>query len=77
MCELVSIRKSSRKHRSYSQILFQLPVSKLKKQGDIMFCVAAPTLWNKLPTGIRYASFLENVKSVLKTHMFKAAFTNN
>ncbi|KAK2148909.1 hypothetical protein LSH36_475g01030 [Paralvinella palmiformis] len=37
LCELVSIRKSSRKLRSSSQILLQVQVSRLKSYGD---CVA-------------------------------------
>jgi hypothetical protein len=48
LCELVSIRKSSRKLRSSSQILLQVPVSRLKSYGDCAFSIAAPTLWNRL-----------------------------
>jgi len=44
LCELVSIRKSSRKLMSSSQILLQVPVSRLKSYGDCAFSVAAPTL---------------------------------
>jgi len=76
LCELVSIRKSSRKLRSSSQILFQVPVSRLKSYGDCPFSVAASTLWNRLPADIRNASSLENYKFVLKTHLFKVAFTD-
>jgi len=76
LCELVSIRKSSRKLRSSSQIILQVPVSRVKSYGDCAFSVAAPTLWNKLPADIRNASSLENFKSVLKTHMFRVAFTD-
>ena len=42
LCELVSIRKSSRKLRSSSQIPLQVPVSRLKSYGDCAFSVAAP-----------------------------------
>ena len=42
LCELVSIRKSSRKLGSSSQILLQVPVSRLKSYGDCAFSVAAP-----------------------------------
>jgi len=59
LCELVSIGKSSRKLRSSSQILFQVPVSRLKSYGDCAFSVAVPTLWNMLPAGIRNASSFE------------------
>ena len=47
LCELVSIRKSSRKLTSSSQILLQVPVLRLKSYGDCAFSVAVPTLWNK------------------------------
>jgi len=76
MCELVSIRKSSRKFRSSSQILLQVPLSQLKSYGDCAFSVTAPTLWNKLPADIRNALSLENFLSVLKVHLFKVAFTD-
>ena len=76
MCELMSIRKSTRKLRSSSQILLQVLVSRLKSYDDCAFSVAAPTLWNKLPANIRNASSLGNFSSLLKTHLFKVAFTD-
>ena len=76
LCELVSIRKSSRKLRSASHILLQVPVSRLKSYGDCAISVAAPTLWNRLQVNIRNASSLGNFKSLLKTHLFKVAFTD-
>jgi len=76
LSELVSIRKSFRKLRSSSQILLQVPVSRLKSYGDCVFSVTAPTLWNRLLANIRNVSSLENFKSLLKTHLFKVAFTD-
>ena len=78
LCKLVSIRKSSRKliERSSSQILLQVPVSQLKSYGDCAFSVAALTYWNRLPADIRNSSSPKNFKSVLKTHLFKVAFTD-
>ena len=76
LCELVFIRKSSRKLRSSSQILLQVPVPRLKSYGDCAFSVAAPNLWNKLPANIRNSSSLGNFKSLLKTHLFKVTFTD-
>jgi len=67
---LVSIRKSSRKLKSFDQILQQ--VSRVKSCGDCVFSVATPTFWNRLPANIRNASSLETFKYVLKTHLFKA-----
>ena len=57
---LCKLRKSSRKLRSYSQILLQVPVSQPKSYGDYGFNVAASTLWNKWLSDIRNVSCLEN-----------------
>ena len=48
LCGMVSIRKSSRKLRSSSQILLRVPVCRLKSFGDYAFSVATATLWNSL-----------------------------
>ena len=64
LCELVCIRKSSRKLRSPSQLLLQVQVSRLKSYDYCAFSVAAPTLWNRLPADIRNVSSLENFKSL-------------
>ena len=50
------------------------PVNALN--SDCSFSVGAPTLWNRLPADIRNASFLENFKFDLKTHLFKVTFTD-
>ena len=76
LCELMSIRKSTRKLKSSSQILLQVPVSRLKSYGDCALSVAAPTLWNRLLADIRNASSFEKFNSVLKTHLFKVGFTD-
>ena len=68
LCEVVSIKRSPRKLRSSSQILLQVPVSRLKSYGNCACIVAAATLWNRLPADMR------NFKSLLKTHLFKVAF---
>ena len=76
LCELVSIRKSSPKLRSSSQILLQVPVSRLKSYGYCAFSVATSTLWNRFLADIRNGSFLEVFVSVLQTHLFKVAVTD-
>jgi len=76
LCELVSIRKSSRKLRSSGQILLQVPVFRLKSYDDCAFSVADPTLWNRLPADIRNVSSLWNVEPLLKSHLFNVAFTD-
>jgi len=62
--------------RSSSQILLQVPVSRLRSYVDCAFSDAAPILWNRLPADIRNALSLGNFKSVLGTHLFKVAFTD-
>ena len=64
LCELVSIRKSSQKFKSSSQIIFQVPESRPKSYGYCAFSVAASTLWNRLPGDIRNASSLECFKNL-------------
>ena len=46
--ELLSIKKSSRKLKSSSLILLQVPMSRLKSYSDCAFSVAAAILWNRL-----------------------------
>ena len=75
MCDLMSLRRPSRALRSCSQLLLDLPVSRLKSYGNCAFCVAGPRLWNGLPEEIRKSSPLENVKSSLKTYLFRVAFS--
>ena len=75
MCELVSLRRPSRTLRSCSQLLLDVPLSRLKSYGDCAFCVAGPRLWNGLPEEIRKSSSLENFKSSLKTYLFRVAFS--
>jgi len=75
LCELVSIRKPSRKFKSSSQILLQVPLTRLGSFGGCAFSGTAPTLWNRLLTDIRNVSSLEHFKSVLKK-LYKIAFTD-
>ena len=66
LCELVSLRRPSRALRSCSQLLLDVPVSRLKSLGDCAFCVAGPTLWDGLPEQIRKLSPLENLNPILR-----------
>ena len=50
------------------------PTFKSKKTlGDKAFQVAAPTLWNKLPSALRMETSLKPFKAKLKTLLFKEA----
>ena len=44
--------------------------------GDRSFTCAAPKLWNNLPRDIRNASNLDNFKRLLKTHLFREAYSH-
>ena len=72
--------KELRRHVSYSLrsnsgITISNPVGKmLKSFGDSAFSVAAPTVWNALPTSLRNTTSLFTFKSCLKTYLFKLVF---
>lgn len=48
----------------------EVPKSRNVSLGDRSFAVAAPRLWNSLPSGIRDAPSLYSFKRSLKTHYF-------
>lgn len=69
--ELLHQHAPVRALRSTSQLLLDVPTSRLKTRGDRAFSVAALILWKALPFHIRAAQTLENFKSLLKTHLFE------
>lgn len=77
LSELLTKHNPSRKMRSTSQLLLDVPRSKLKTRGDRAFSVAGPRLWNALPLHIRAADSVEHFKSFLKTHLFALAFNTS
>jgi len=74
ICKLIEIKTSQRALRLSDDILLEVPVSRLKNFGDASFGVAGPRLWNKLPTTVRQAHSIMHFKTVLKLHLFKAAY---
>jgi len=46
----------------------------VKSYGLRSISVAAPHLWNNLPTSLRTIDCLATFKSELKTYLFKSAF---
>ncbi len=60
--------------RSSNQRLLRILKSKLKSRGDRAFSVAAPRLWNALPSSIRFATSISVIKSRLKTYLFELAY---
>ena len=60
--------------RSNTQLdLLVRPFTKLKTFADRSFSIAAPTLWNQLPTALRQMDPL-TFKKELKTHLFRSCF---
>ena len=47
----------------------------LMKCGERAFMSVGPRMWNKLPLNIREAPTLAQFKSLLKTHLFKQAYS--
>ena len=72
--ELINRYNPSRHLRSSDQCLLASRKSKLKSYGDRAFSVAAPRLWNALPSAIRFSSSLNLFKSRLKSHLFKESY---
>ena len=64
----------TRSLRSASKNLLRIPRSNLSAHGDRAFSIAAPRLWNQLPSHIRNSCPLVSFKSNLKTFLFKQAF---
>ena len=61
--------------RSNTELLLVSPSTETKKTlGDRAFSAAAPTLWKKLPSGIKDEDNFERFKSKLKTFLFRKAY---
>lgn len=72
--ELITPYVPSRCLRSSSSNILVVPKSKTVAYGDRAFSVAAPGLWNKLPTHFRTCDTVNSFKRQLKTFLFKEAF---
>ena len=74
LSKLLTIRDPGRALRSTNQLVLEVPRSKYKHWGDRAFSVAAPRLWNKLPTEMSLISDPGLFQSRLKTYLFRMAF---
>ena len=74
LSKLLTIRDPGRAWRSTNHLVVEVPRSKYKHWGDRGFSVAAPRLWNKLPTELSLISDPGLFKSRLKTYLFRMAF---
>ena len=54
-----------------------LPLRTITKKtlGDRSFMASAPKLWNRLPSNVRAVNDLNCFKRLLKTHLFRQAFS--
>ena len=72
------IVKQQAKHEGlrsgWQQDLLVIPHTSAKTFANSSFAVAAPLLWNALPSNIRTCSDLLTFKKNLKTHLFNQAF---
>ena len=62
--------------RRNNELLLDFPRGIISKRtlGDRAFCLAAPGLWNALPTDIRDCTILYQFRVALKTYLFKESF---
>ena len=75
-CDLLTSYTPSRQLRSSFKHLLVSPSYNLKTYGARSFSVAAPSLWNTLPSEIRNAQSVSVFKRRLKTLLFRKAFYN-
>uniref|UniRef100_A0A669EDX1 Reverse transcriptase domain-containing protein n=1 Tax=Oreochromis niloticus TaxID=8128 RepID=A0A669EDX1_ORENI len=61
--------------RSSSASLLSVPPARLTTVGLRVFSCSAPRLWNALPLALRTTHCLTTFKSLLKTHLFRIAYT--
>ena len=71
LSELLTVYKPSRCLRSEISNLLVVPKCRTKLYGERAFAVAAPTLWNKLPSEIKNSASVAAFKTSLKTFLFK------
>ena len=60
---------------STKSLTLNYPVLKSRKSlGDQSFFMAAPKLWNELPSEIRDLNSINKFKTAIKTYLFRQAF---
>ena len=74
--ELLKVYTPSCNLRSSNMSLLKEPSSK-RTWGDKSFSVAAPRLWNHLPTKLKTCQNITRFKSLLKTHLMSQFFKDD
>ena len=73
---LISIKTSCFNLRGSNTLLLAIPSVKAKATlGDQAFAVAAPSLWNSLPSELRSITYVTSFKTHLKTYLYSLAYT--
>ena len=73
---LISAKTSRYNLRGSNTLLLTMPSVKSKATlGDRAFAIAAPSLWNSLPSELRSITCLTSFKAHLKTFLFRHAYT--
>ena len=73
---LLSAKTSRYNLRGSNTLLLTMPSVKSKATlGDRAFAIAAPSLWNSLPSELRSITCLTSFKAHLKTFLFRHAYT--
>ena len=73
--DLIVVKKNDRNLRSSQSILLNVPFTRSSVYSRKCFYFTAPKLWNCLPAEIRNCDNLEMFKSLLKTHLFRIAYS--
>ena len=75
MQNLIEVKEtSSYNFRSNDELFLAPQTFKSKKISDRAFQMAAPTLWNKLPSALRIETSLKPFKAKLKTLLFNEVY---
>ena len=73
---LISVKTSCYNLRGSNTLLLAMPSVKSKVTlGDRAFAIAAPLLWNSLPSELRSITCVTSFKAHLKTFLFRNAYT--
>ena len=73
---LISIKTSCYNLRGSNTLLLAMPSVKSKATlDDRAFAIAAPSLWNSLPSELRSNTCVTSFKTHLKTYLFSLAYT--
>ena len=76
--DLINVKQQFGRRMLRSQSELQLLPPRIitkKTLGDRSFMASAPKLWNRLPSNIRAVNDLNCFKTLLKTHLFRQAFS--